>query len=163
MARAVEQLEGQRTREAIPHEMAALQGLLRAQAEVRRRQVMQQQANGASNGGSGRQGQDLSANSGTPIVAPYAGTISWVNYQAGGAGYYVVLDANDGRDYVFMHMLKGSVNVKQGDVVPTGKLLGRVGSTGSSSGPHLHFEVWTGGPWQFGGKPVDPLRYLPPG
>ena len=61
MARAVEQLEGQRTREAIPHEMAALQGLLRAQAEVRRRQVMQQQANGASNGGSGRQGQDLSA------------------------------------------------------------------------------------------------------
>ena len=47
-------------KDAIPHEMAALQGLLQAQAEVRRRQVSQQ-ANGASSGGSGRQGQDLSA------------------------------------------------------------------------------------------------------
>jgi hypothetical protein len=60
MSRAVQQLEGEKTKEAIPHEMAALQGLLQAQAEVRRRQVSQQ-ASGASNGGAGRQGQDLSA------------------------------------------------------------------------------------------------------
>ena len=60
MGRAVQQLDGQNTKDAIPHEMAALQGLLQAQAEVRRRQVSQQ-ANGASSGGSGRQGQDLSA------------------------------------------------------------------------------------------------------
>lgn len=60
MTRALQQLEAERTRDAIPHEMAALQGLLQAQAEVRRTQVTQQQ--GASgNGGSGRQGQDLSA------------------------------------------------------------------------------------------------------
>jgi hypothetical protein len=61
MARAVEQLEGQRTKDAIPHEMAALQGLLQAQAEIRRRQVMQQSASGASQGGSNRSDQDLSA------------------------------------------------------------------------------------------------------
>jgi hypothetical protein len=61
MGLAIEQLEGQRTRDAINHEMAALQALLRAQAEIRRREVMQQQANGASSGGAGRQGQDLSA------------------------------------------------------------------------------------------------------
>ena len=61
MARAVQELSAQRTREAIGHEMTALQGLLQAQAEVRRRQLMQQQANGASSGGSARQGQDLSA------------------------------------------------------------------------------------------------------
>jgi hypothetical protein len=61
MARAVEQLEGQRTRDALNHEMAALQALLRAQADIRRREVMQQQASGASSGGAGRQGQDLSA------------------------------------------------------------------------------------------------------
>jgi hypothetical protein len=59
MTRAAAQLERQRTADALPHEMAALQGLLQAQAEVRRRQVMQQQRGGA--GGAGRQGQDLSA------------------------------------------------------------------------------------------------------
>jgi hypothetical protein len=61
MGRAVQQLESERTKEAIPYEMTALQGLLQAQAEIRRRQVLQQSASGASQGGSGRQGQDLSA------------------------------------------------------------------------------------------------------
>jgi hypothetical protein len=60
MGRAIAQLDGQRTEEALPHEMAALQGLLQAQAEIRRREVLQQQA-GTSAGGMGRQGQDLSA------------------------------------------------------------------------------------------------------
>lgn len=59
MGRAVDHLQGLRTGDALPQEMAALQSLLQAQAEVRRRQVMQQQASGA--GGMGRQGQDLSA------------------------------------------------------------------------------------------------------
>ncbi len=60
MSRAVDQLQAQQTRAALPHEMAALQGLLQAQAEIRRRQV-QQSANGAAQGGTGRVGQDLSA------------------------------------------------------------------------------------------------------
>jgi hypothetical protein len=61
MAKALQQLTTDRTKEALPHEMAALNGLLQAQAEVRRRQVSQQQANGAGSGGSNRSGQDLSA------------------------------------------------------------------------------------------------------
>jgi hypothetical protein len=61
MQRAIEQLHGDRTKEALPHEMAALQGLLQAQAEIRRREVMQQSASNSSGGGSGRQGEDLSA------------------------------------------------------------------------------------------------------
>ena len=61
MGRAVQQLEAERTKDAIVHEMAALQGLLQAQAEIRRRQVAQQSASGASSGGSVRSGQDLSA------------------------------------------------------------------------------------------------------
>jgi hypothetical protein len=60
MTRAMEQLSSARTREAIPHEMAALNGLLQAQAEVRRRQIAQQQARGGGGGGN-RQSQDLSA------------------------------------------------------------------------------------------------------
>jgi hypothetical protein len=60
MGLAVQQLTGENTKDALAHEMAALQGLLQAQADVRRRQVSQQ-ANGASGGGYGRQEQDLSA------------------------------------------------------------------------------------------------------
>jgi hypothetical protein len=59
MSRAIGELEVQKTSAALPHEMAALQGLVQAQAEVRRREVAQQA--GASMGGMGRQGQDLSA------------------------------------------------------------------------------------------------------
>jgi hypothetical protein len=61
MARAVEQLQSARTADAIPHEMEALQGLLRAQAEIRRRQVMQQSASAAGQGGTSRTDRDLSA------------------------------------------------------------------------------------------------------
>ncbi len=115
---------------------------------------------GAGRPGHTHQGQDVIADSGTRIVAPYSGTVSYVAYQAGGAGYYVVLNADDRRDYVFMHLLKGSTAVEQGQRVRTGQRIGLVGATGQASGPHLHFEIWTGGAWQFGGKPVDPLPLL---
>jgi hypothetical protein len=61
MAKAVEQLASGRTRDAIPHEMAALNGLVQAQAEVRRRQVAQQQAGSSGGGWGNRNSQDLSA------------------------------------------------------------------------------------------------------
>ncbi|MBJ7457741.1 MAG: M23 family metallopeptidase [Thermoleophilaceae bacterium] len=115
---------------------------------------------GAGRPGHTHQGQDVVADSGTPVVAPYGGVVSHVAYQAAAAGYYVVLHADDGRDYVFMHLLKRSTAVKTGERVAAGQQLGRVGSTGASSGPHLHFEVWIDGPWQFGGHPVDPLPLL---
>lgn len=115
---------------------------------------------GAGRPGHTHQGQDVVADEGEPVVAPYGGKITYVAYQAAGAGYYVVEDADDGRDYVFMHFQKGSTAVKEGDRVTTGQRLGLVGATGDASGPHLHFEVWTGGAWQFGGKPVDPLPLL---
>lgn len=115
---------------------------------------------GAGRPGHTHQGQDVIADAGTQIVAPYGGVISYVAYQADAAGYYVVLHADDGRDYVFMHLLKGSTAVKTGERVTTGQSIGRVGSTGRSSGPHLHFEIWVDGPWQFGGKPIDPLPLL---
>ncbi|MBJ7353537.1 MAG: M23 family metallopeptidase [Thermoleophilaceae bacterium] len=114
---------------------------------------------GAGRPGHIHQGQDIVADAGTPIVAPYSGTISYVAYQDA-AGYYVVEHADDGRDYVFMHLIKGSAVVKVGDRVATGGAIGKVGTTGVASGPHLHFEIWVGGPWQFGGHPVDPLPLL---
>jgi murein DD-endopeptidase MepM/ murein hydrolase activator NlpD len=115
---------------------------------------------GAPRPGHSHQGQDLAAAAGTPVVAPRGGLIEAVQYQASGAGNYVVLDGEgESRDYVFMHLRTGSVVVKQGQRVRTGQRIGDVGSTGESSGPHLHFEVWDG-PWYAGGHPIDPLPLL---
>jgi murein DD-endopeptidase MepM/ murein hydrolase activator NlpD len=115
---------------------------------------------GAKREGHRHQGQDLSAAEGTPVVAPRGGVVEAVQYQARGAGHYVVLDGDDeDHDYVFMHLKSGSIPVEQGDHVRTGQAIGEVGNTGSSSGPHLHFEIWVGG-WFAGGEPIDPLPLL---
>ena len=115
---------------------------------------------GAGRTGHTHQGQDLAAAEGTPLVAVATGTISWRAYQAGGAGYYLVLDA-DGEDYnyVYMHLQQGSLLVGKGDRVSAGQHIANVGNTGGSSGAHLHFEVWDG-PWFAGGHAVDPWPFL---
>lgn len=115
---------------------------------------------GAPRNGHRHQGQDLAAAEGTPVVAPRGGVIETVHYQAEGAGHYVVLDGEaEDRDYVFMHLRDGSITVKAGERVRTGQRIGEVGSTGDSTGPHLHFEVWVGS-WNAGGEPIDPLPLL---
>jgi murein DD-endopeptidase MepM/ murein hydrolase activator NlpD len=115
---------------------------------------------GARRAGHSHQGQDIAAAEGTPVVAPWAGLVEFVRYQASGAGWYVVLDGDgEDRDYVFMHLRKGSILVAPGQQVSAGQQLAQVGNTGSSNGAHLHFEVWVGG-WYDGGQPVDPLPLL---
>ena len=69
---------------------------------------------GVKRGTATHRGQDILAASGTPVVTPRAGVVSWRAYQAQGAGNYVVIDADDGRDFVFMHLLDGSVTVDEG-------------------------------------------------
>jgi murein DD-endopeptidase MepM/ murein hydrolase activator NlpD len=116
---------------------------------------------GADRGDHVHQGQDLPAPEGTPLVAVRGGVIKHVEYQAGGAGWYVILDGTgEDRDYAYMHLQEGSILVKPDERVRTGQRIGLVGNTGSSEGSHLHFEVWEGGGWYTGGKPVDPLAYL---
>jgi murein DD-endopeptidase MepM/ murein hydrolase activator NlpD len=115
---------------------------------------------GASRGDHIHQGQDVAAAEGTPLVAPRPGTITTVDYQAGGAGYYVVEADDDGMHwYALMHLEAGSTVVSEGEHVSVGQRLGSVGATGDATGPHLHFEEWIG-PWQAGGHPVDPLPLL---
>jgi murein DD-endopeptidase MepM/ murein hydrolase activator NlpD len=115
---------------------------------------------GAGRQGHTHQGQDIAAAEGTPVVAPKTGTIHWRAYQAAGAGYYLVLDA-DGEDfmYVFMHLRQGSMLVSKGDHVAAGQQIAQVGNTGRSFGAHLHFEIWQG-VWYGGGRPIDPLPIL---
>ncbi len=116
---------------------------------------------GAAREGHVHQGQDIVAAAGTPIVAPRAGSVSWRAYQADGAGHYIVLHGDDGRDYVFMHMQTGSVAVQKAQAVAAGARLGTVGATGHADGPHLHFEIWPGG-WYASksSQPIDPLPDL---
>lgn len=115
---------------------------------------------GAGRAGRTHEGQDVTAASGTPVVAPYAGLISSTSYQAGGAGEYVVLDGVDGRDYFFAHCVRGSTVVRQRQMVARGQPLCGVGASGAASGPHLHFEIWNVG-WRVrGGYPIDPLPEL---
>jgi murein DD-endopeptidase MepM/ murein hydrolase activator NlpD len=113
---------------------------------------------GAKRKGHRHQGQDLVAASGTTVVAPYRGVVTAVQYQARGAGHYVVIEGAD-YDYVFMHLRSGSTLVRVGQRVRTGEAIAEVGSTGESSGPHLHFELWLGG-WYTAGHPIDPLPLL---
>jgi len=116
---------------------------------------------GAKRKGHTHQGQDILAAQGTPVVAPLAGTILYVDFQAAGAGYYVVEQAVDGRAFFFAHCQKGSFAVAPGVAVGAGQRLCLVGHSGDAEGPHLHFEIWVGG-WRVDANShfVDPLPAL---
>lgn len=107
------------------------------------------------------QGQDLLAAEGTPVLAPLAGTITARDYQASAAGFYVAMDAAEGRSFFFAHCQQDTFAVTVGQPVAAGQQLCRVGHTGDATGPHLHFEVWIGG-WRrdAASRPVDPLAQL---
>ena len=115
---------------------------------------------GAGRRGHTHEGQDIMAASGTPVVSPLNGVIRFVDNQPSGAGHYIVLAADDGRTLFFAHLVAGSVTVAPGARVSAGQQIAQVGSTGSSTGPHLHFEIWEGGWRDLGGKPIDPLPQL---
>jgi len=89
---------------------------------------------GAGRVGHTHQGQDIVAAQGTPVVAPLAGTIAYVDFQAAGAGYYVVENATDGRAFFFAHCQKGSFAVAQGEPVSAGQRLCLVGHSGDARG-----------------------------
>jgi murein DD-endopeptidase MepM/ murein hydrolase activator NlpD len=116
---------------------------------------------GAGRTGHEHEGQDVLAAEGTPVVAPLAGTIIARDYQASAAGFYLAMDAADGRSFFFAHCQKDTFAVTVGQAVAAGQQLCRVGQTGDATGPHLHFEIWING-WRRDktSAPVDPLAQL---
>lgn len=115
---------------------------------------------GAPRGDHRHQGQDISAKCGTKLVAAQGGTIQVNAYQAGGAGYYLVIDTvGSGIDHVYMHLSYRPI-YPVGTVVKTGQTIGTVGNTGSSSGCHLHYEMWSAPGWYEGGSFMDPAPSL---
>lgn len=111
--------------------------------------------------GRGHQGVDILARCGLPIRAARAGTVYWNDYQAEGAGNYLVINTrgNGGKSQVYMHMSSRS-KFRKGAKVKTGQVIGRVGSTGRSSACHLHFEQWSSPGWYQGGTFMNPLAAL---
>ena len=97
-------------------------------------------------------GIDMACASGTPIYATRSGTVTVASYQAGGAGNYVSINHGDGFSSIYMHRTHYIVYV--GQQVSKGQVIGYVGSTGISTGPHLHFGI------SYGGTYVNPLAYI---
>ena len=90
--------------------------------------------------------------------------MTWRAFQANGAGNYVVVRADDGRDFVFMHLLDASITVAKGGTLTAGQAFAQVGQTGHATAPHLHFEIWPDG-WYASdaSQPIDPRPDLDAG
>ena len=110
---------------------------------------------------SGHTGVDVNIGvTGKNVVAVKSGTVvtSEARIKNGkyySYGEYVIINHHDGTMTLYAHMLAGSRKVVEGQKVSQGQVLGTVGSTGNSTGTHLHFEV------RINGRPVNPLPYLP--
>lgn len=98
-------------------------------------------------------GMDIGASTGSSIVAAASGTVTISTYSAS-AGNYVMISHGGGVSTVYMHCSSLLVNV--GDKVSAGDVIAKVGSTGYSTGPHLHFEIRSGGTY------VNPRQYVSP-
>lgn len=114
---------------------------------------------GAGRSGHTHQGQDVMAACGTPLVAARGGQVQFSGWDDGGGNYVVIDGKGTPNDFVYMHLAEPSP-LKAGETVRTGQPIGIVGSTGSSSGCHLHFEIWSAAGWYEGGSPFDPLAEL---
>ncbi len=115
---------------------------------------------GAPRSGHTHQGQDMPAACGEKLYVFEKGVVRVNAYQAGGAGYYVVIHGLlTGTDAVYMH-LKAPSWAPVGTGVTAGQQIGKVGDTGDAQGCHLHFERWSAPGWYVGGAAYDPLPEL---
>jgi murein DD-endopeptidase MepM/ murein hydrolase activator NlpD len=96
---------------------------------------------------------DIGAPYGTTVFAAHDGTITYADWAQTGYGYTIIIDHGDGRETWYNH-LKGTL-LGTGNFVSRGTPIGEVGSTGHSTGPHLHLEL------RINGERVTPLDYLP--
>jgi murein DD-endopeptidase MepM/ murein hydrolase activator NlpD len=100
---------------------------------------------------------DIAADYGTAVRAAAAGTVIFSGWKNNGGGYQIWIAHGSGLYTTYNHM--SGLAVSYGEDVGRGSFIGRVGTSGWSTGPHLHFEVWHGEIWG-GGSRVNPLGYL---
>jgi murein DD-endopeptidase MepM/ murein hydrolase activator NlpD len=101
----------------------------------------------------GHAGMDIFAPSGTPIYAAKGGTVISAGFNSGGYGNLVLVAHGDGLVTAYAHM--SQIIASEGQQVGQGTILGLEGSTGRSTGPHLHFET------RLNGSAVNPRQFLP--
>lgn len=97
------------------------------------------------------EGVDIASAKGDPIFAAASGTVEFAGYSSG-YGYNVKIDHKNGFRTIYGHSSR--LLVKKGDIITKGQKIALVGSTGNSTGPHLHFEI------RIGNTPVDPTEYV---
>ena len=97
-------------------------------------------------------GIDLKANLGTAVLSSHSGRVVYAGKQFTGYGKVVVIEHDSHWTSLYSHLSR--IQVKQGQRVKQGQVIGAVGSTGRSSGPHLHFEL------MYKKRNVNPLKYL---
>ncbi|WP_158252786.1 MULTISPECIES: M23 family metallopeptidase [unclassified Cryobacterium] len=105
-------------------------------------------------------GQDFNPGLGAPIQTIADGVVSYAEDGEASLGVHMMIDHMINGELVtsvYAHMIHGSMLFKEGDVVKVGQVIGKTGSTGMSTGPHLHFEIRQGG---ITGTKVDPLAWL---
>ncbi|HWK20098.1 MAG TPA: peptidoglycan DD-metalloendopeptidase family protein [Microbacteriaceae bacterium] len=107
----------------------------------------------ASYGGT-HSGVDLAQSCWNPIVAAHEGSVSFAGWNSGGYGYLVVIDHGGGLETYYGHMPSGGIEVGVGQYVMVGQKIGNVGTTGNSTGCHLHFEM------RANGQRIDPAAFL---
>jgi len=100
-------------------------------------------------------GIDIANNIGTPIVAAARGRVSFAGWHEGGYGYFVEITHEDGSRTRYGH--NSNLLVREGQQVDQGQVISQMGSSGRSTGPHLHFEVLPPGEGA-----MNPLQFLPP-
>ncbi|MBD2060516.1 M23 family metallopeptidase [Oculatella sp. FACHB-28] len=98
------------------------------------------------------QGVDIANATGTPIVAAASGIVTFIDFDVGGYGNWIEVDHQNGFRTRYGHLSSSSVTV--GQQVQQGQTIARMGSTGRSTGPHLHFEI------RLNGQPQDPENYI---
>ncbi|NJL42709.1 MAG: M23 family metallopeptidase [Pseudanabaena sp. SU_2_4] len=99
------------------------------------------------------QGIDIAASTGTPILAAASGTVAYAGWNDGGYGNMVDIRHDDGTITRYAHL--SAIYVKSGQPVNQAQVIAAMGSTGFSTGPHLHFEIRP-----LGGRAVDPMSFL---
>ena len=106
----------------------------------------------------GHQGVDFLPGLGTPILAIADGVVTQIGEPSGALGIHVVIQHTiDGQTVfsTYSHMGAGTMPLSLGETVTQGEVVGNVGSTGESTGPHLHFQILDAG-----GTPLNPLSWL---
>ncbi len=96
---------------------------------------------------------DIAGDTGSPVVAADDGTVVLVSWMTWSYGYHIIIDHGNGLETLYGHL--SEIDVEVGENVSKGEVIGKRGSTGRSTGPHLHFEV------REGGVRRNPFNYLP--